>query len=108
MADRLDQPYTYPTADEVSLEKHNAIVRAGFFRQQVGADMNFLLVGIRTGIALSEAQRRQLETAIEGIQGVQASKVLIFGVTPAAAEVPANYHVEAVGEMRFRLEPNPA
>lgn len=106
MADQIDYQYAYPDATALALEKHNRLTRAGAFRQQVGADVNFVMVGLRTGVALNATQRRQLETAIAGITGVQAAKVLIFGVSPAAADVPADHHIDAVGELRFRIEPN--
>lgn len=106
MAEQLDYQYAYPDATSLALEKHNRLTRAGAFRQQVASDVNFVIVALRTGITLNATQRRQLEATIAGIAGVQAAKVLIFGTSPPAADVPANHHIEAVGELRFRIEPN--
>ncbi len=103
MADQLDGQYAYLDPAIAAREKHNTLTPSVQFRQQIAADANFQVIGIRTSIAFNATQRRQLETAIAAINGVAGAKVLVFGVTPPAADVPAGHHIDAVGELRFRI-----
>lgn len=104
MADRLDQPYGSIDQDAVNIEKWNRLNPGGMFRQNIPESSNIIIVGIKASVLPNESQRRGLETAINAINGVQASKVLIYGTGPSAAEIPSGCYVDVVGEARFRIE----
>lgn len=106
MADQVDQLYALPSADEQKLAKHNRLAAGGRFRQTSPADVPYVLVALKTTALGNETQRRNLETAIEAINGVDVAKVLVYGMTPPEADVPTGHHIDAVGDIRFRLEPD--
>lgn len=108
MADQIDQQITYSvTTQEATLSKYNRGPEHGFFRITTPADAHYAIVGVKTAVLLNPSQRQTLETTIEAMLGVQSAKVLMYGDTPPASDVPASgYHIEAVGGIRFRIEPD--
>lgn len=103
MADFLDQQIAYPTAEQIVAEKYNRIARASVTRLTTPADKPFIIAGLLTTAVGTDNQRRNLETAVEGINGVDQTKILTYGTTPPAADVPVGHHIEAIIEVRFRI-----
>lgn len=106
MADQIDQ--LYPSRDPVAyaLEKYNK-GRAATFRQNIPPDQPILIVGLATTTLGTAAQRRALETQIEAITGVTQAKVLVYGTSAPAGDIPVDHHLELHGELRQRIEPDP-
>jgi hypothetical protein len=106
MADFIDDQIAYPSAQEMAAEKYNRLARPSRTRLTVPADKPFAILGLLTTVVGNNTQRRNTETAIDNLTGVDQAKILTYGTTPVAADVPVGYHVEAIVEIRFRIEPD--
>lgn len=76
-------------------------------RQQVGpltVELEMAFGCIRLANGYDENDLATMETAIEGITGIDICELVVSGIVPTANDIPAGFEVHATIEGRFILQ----
>jgi len=94
------------TNDEILLSNIDKKFRPAYATYDgLPAGGHILTCAIKTGVRLSAAQMDALETAIQGIAGVQIARVLSQGPINGVPALPAGFQVNLEVQTGYRAAP---